>query len=328
MHRATGHNARHIQDWNMGRGTKIKVIRAGDVIPQIKDVTVDPKTIPIFPEVYDDGGFKWHWDRADIVLDEIENNRYVQIKRSLHFFQTIGVKGIGPKKIEYLWDIGLISPEKIIKATIGELSIAKTMGAKSSTTFYNNIREAMRQTPPDRFLVASTTFKSGIGRKLLKQLFMHIPNILYLSTDEIRKELTVNKIKGFGPARIKNISENIPNFMIYLNSFAEEDIKYAVDYYIKQNEEIKTRGYNPLIKDKKFVLTGFMMKTDYELEDYIYSHHGDFASTVTSSVEAVISGNLLDITKKMIEAQELKVPILSIEEFSKRYNVPLKRYER
>ncbi len=61
--------------------------------------------------------------------------------------------------------------------------------------------------------------------------------------------------------------------------------------------------------------------------NYIYDHHGDFATTVTSDVEAVISGNVLDVTQKMIAAAKLGIPVLDIREFSERYDVPLQRFE-
>jgi NAD-dependent DNA ligase len=82
-----------------------------------------------------------------------------------------------------------------------------------------------------------------------------------------------------------------------------------------------------MIDGKKFVLTGFMGVIDYELEDYIYDHGGDFVSTVTSDVEAVITGNVMEVSKKMVAASELGIYVLTIQEFSERYNIPLKRFE-
>lgn len=327
MTRATAHNARHIQDWSMGKGTKIKVVRSGDVIPQIKDVDVDGKISPIFPPSYEEGGYEWHWKSSDIILNEIETNREVLIKRIVHFFETIEVPRLRQKTAEKMYDAGMTTPESIANSTVTEMIKIKGIAEKTAKFFHTTIREVMSHTPPDRFIVASTTFKTGIGRKLLKQLFRYIPDILDLDQETITKRLTDDKIPGFGKSRIKNVSEGIPKFRQYLNGFTELDVERAISYYVERIKTIAEQGYNPLIKDKRFVLTGFMGRIDYELEDYIYDHRGDFTSTVTSDVEAVISGNIMEVSKKTVTAAELGVPVLTIQEFSERYNVPLARFE-
>lgn len=93
LHRASAHNAAHVLDWHMGKGTKIVVTRSGDVIPTIKDVTVDAKLSPILPG----DTYAWHWSDSgkDILLDDIEGNPKVQIKRITHFFTTIQTPQLG-----------------------------------------------------------------------------------------------------------------------------------------------------------------------------------------------------------------------------------------
>ena len=325
--RATAHNARHVSDWSMGKGTKVKVARSGDVIPQIKDVTVDSTISPIFPKIYDDGGYEWHWDKSDIILDDIENNREVHIKRIIHFFETLNVPGLGPKTIEKLYDSGMETAESIVKSPVSEFIKIKGIGKKKAEGYYENIRKIMAITPPDRFILASTTFKSGLGRKLLKDLFKFIPNLLLLNSKEITDYFTKNKIPGFGPSRIKTISEGIPEFKSYLDSFMREDINKAIHYYIDRMKELDVKGRNPLINGFKFVTTGFLQSFDVDLEDYISDHNGTFVKTVTSDVSAVICGNVMGTTDKMLNAAKLGVKVLSLSEFVKYYNVPLKKFE-
>jgi|SRR5579862_9758914 len=328
MTRATGHNARKISDWNLGKGTKIKVVRSGDVIPQIKDVDIDPKIVAIFPLAYDQGGYEYHWEKADLVLDEIETNKEVLIKRIVHFFSTIEVPRLKQKTAEKMYEAGLTTPESIVKSTVKDLIKIKGIGLKSGQFFYDKIREVMTTIPPDRFIVASTVFKSGVGRKLLKKLFRQIPNIMDLSEEQIRNYFKNHKLPGFGPSRIDNISRGIPHFREYLDSFAKSEIKKSIENYIEKNERLKRDGYNSLISGKKFVLTQFGFVEDYELEDYIYDNNGDFSDTVTSDVSAVIYGASTEISKKMIAASDFGIPVLSIQEFSENYNVFLKRFEK
>ena len=325
--RATGHNARHIQDWNMGKGTKVKIVRSGDVIPQVIDVVIDENIQPIFPKMKDDGGYDWHWEKSDIILDEINTNKEVLIKRASFFFETIEVPGLREKTIEKLYNAGLKNPEVIVKAEISDFIKVKGIGKVKAASFYNEIRRAFERIPPDRLMVASTTYKSGVGRKLLKQLFREIPNILSMSTEEILVFFKKKKIHGFGPARIDIISKGIPEFRKYIDSFASADINKSIDYYTNKLKEIDRIGYNIYINKKKFVTTGFMGKVNYDLEDYIYENGGDFVETVTSDVTAVICGNISDIKKKMEEGYRLKIPVLTLQEFSERFGVPIRSLE-
>jgi NAD-dependent DNA ligase len=94
-----------------------------------------------------------------------------------------------------------------------------------------------------------------------------------------------------------------------------------------RRENIKSGKINMKIRGKVFVTTGFYGHMDLDIGDYIYDHMGNFSDTVTSMTEAVIAANLLDVSKKMTEAQNLKVPVLSMEEFLKKYDINIKKGE-
>jgi len=317
LHRASAFNAAHVRDWSMGKGTKIKIARSGDVIPHINDVEVDINIIPIYP---DEERGEWHWERSDIVLNEVDSNKWVQIKRISYFFEVIGVPGIREGTVKTLWEYDFNTIEKLTQAKPEDLIKVKGIGKKKSQDFYKNIHEVMRKTRLDRFLAATTTFKSSIGRKLIIRLMSKYPNVINDDPETIRKHLSKkeNKIPGFGPKRIESVARDMKNFREFLYSLNEDDVKHAIEYNQKR---IKTIVKNPLIDGKKFVLTGFM-KTNYELEDYIYDHGGDIIGSVTSDTEAVISNNILEISKKMISANELGVNVYSMSEFANMFKTP------
>ena len=179
----------------------------------------------------------------------------------------------------------------------------------------------------DRFIPASSTLELGIGRKLIKQLMRYYPTILDDDQATIKRMLTKKEIPGIGAKRITNIANNIPKFREFLYSLNEEDVRYAIEKDAERREKIASGGYNPKVRGRTFVLTGFFGKIDYELEDYIYDNLGNFSTAVTSSTEAVVSGNLLDVTSKMLAAQTLKVPVLSVEEFVKKYDIPYSKFK-
>jgi len=326
LHRASAFNAAHVKDWRLGKGTHIKVLRSGDVIPTILDVTVDDSIQPIYPPLVILGSLGtdkgWRWKGSDIVLNDIESNRIVHLKRMEHFFTVIGVPRLREKTLEKMWDVGLKNIKAITLAKSSDFQKIKGIGKKSADDLYKNIHTTMRNTRIDRYIPASSMLGSGFGRKLIKQIFNYHPTLLEDDPATLKIILTKKNIPGIGPKRIDNIVENITKFKSFIYSLGKEDIDYAITQDIKRREMIKNRGYNEKIKGKTFVLTGFFGKIDYELEDYIYDNFGSFSNNVVAGVEAVITANLMDVTSKMLNAQKYNIPVLSIEEFVKAYNIP------
>ncbi len=329
--RATAHNAGHIRDWNMGLGTKIKIVRGGDVIPVIKDVEIDKSVVPIFPGEE----FLWHWSKEKfIVLDDIENNKYVQIERLIHFFSTIYVKGLGEKTIEKFWEDGLTTIKLIINTSPERFLQIRGIGKQKSKSLYENIHNSLQNTPLDRYMVAYTNFELGIGRKLIKQLLRVIPDLLTreISSEELLKKLwDIKKTKGlpgFGPKRIKETAEQVPIFREWLLSLNRKDITTAIENQLRRQEKLKRNGYNQDIMGKTFVLTGFLNRPDFELEDYIYDNMGDFITTVTSGVTAVICASLGNITDKMMQAHSFGIPVFTVKEFKERFDAVYQDYSQ
>ena len=323
MHRASVFNAGHIRDWNLGKGSIIKVVRSGDVIPTIIDVEVNPSIEPIFPPSY----IKWHWKGNDIYLDDIEGNQTVQIKRMEHFFFTIGVPRLREKTLEKLWLYGYRDIKSVTNAKPADFIKIKGIGKKTAEAHYRNIHEVMRSTRLDRFIPASTTLSLGIGRKLVKQLMRYHPTLMEDDEATLRIVLTKKKIPGFGVQRIENVASNITKFKEFLYSLNKDDIIQALDKDKETREKIKKQGYNEKIRGRTFVTTGFFGRMDYELEDYIYDNMGNFSDTVTSSIAAIVTANLLMASKKITDAQNLNIPVLSMEEFITKYDIPYSKFK-
>ena len=92
---ASGKNAKFMVDNCIGTGSIVKVARDGDVIPGIFEVvTPSPTGIAELPDIID-MPFHWTASGVDIVLDDIESNPEVQLKRLISFFEKMGVTGFG-----------------------------------------------------------------------------------------------------------------------------------------------------------------------------------------------------------------------------------------
>lgn len=312
IHRATAHNAAHVRDWNMGPGTIIKVVRSGDVIPQIKDVIVNENIEASLPsDTYD-----WYWKSRDIVLKEIDRNPRVQQKRILHFMQVIEIVGVGEKTVEKLFYNGFDNIKKIVNAKPSSLMKVKGIGNVMANKIVENFNKTISTTPLDRFLAALTVTDFKLSRKLVKEVLRAFPDILDVkrSPSEIMKMLQSKKIKGIGVKRLEMISTQFPLFREMLFDLNQEGITNAIKYNKEFYKNLERKGYDKFIKGKTFVLSGFM-KTPYELEDYIYNNMGEVDTSVTSKTSAAIAYTNTTLTTKILKAREFAIPIYTQQEF-------------
>src|SRR4029078_2793425 len=274
---------------------------------QIKNVIVDKNIDVIYPnEAY-------HWVSHDLFLDDI-NHPMVKIKQMLHFFKTIGLRNFGEKTAEKFYEYGFEKAEDVIKATVKDFLKIKGFGVKKANNYYDSIHSLLKRLPLDKFVLAAP-YKTS-GRKLLKTLFKFVPNLFDLSNEQILK----CKVPGFGPVKLKNVTEWVPKVKLYLDSFVKEDLIAAAIY---NKDRLSNLTINSQINNKNFVFSGFLMNTPDELEDYIYDHGGDVIAKIDKSVNAVICGNVQDLTEKVKLAYELNIPVYTVDEFVYKYNVKL-----
>lgn len=327
IHRASAHNAKHVQDWSLGPGTVLTVKRAGDVIPQIHDVEVNRQIPPSFP-IPRGPEYSWSWKGSDIVLNNIDDNVDVKIARNIHFIEVMGVRGVGEGTVKKLFEAGFKTIQSITNAKMDEFRKLKGFADKRTANLYNGLHAALRSAPLDRYLEASTTFNSGIGRKLAKDLFRAIPNLLDMTSSEISSRLKKTKVPGFGPKRIDSVSEGMPKFRVYLDSINKDDIKVAIDNHIRNVDKLKRGDVNKLVFGKTFVFSGFYGHLDMELEDYLYNNGADFSSEVTDQTSCVVAASLANITSKMTEAFSRKIPVYTVEEFARAFKVDLAKFKK
>jgi NAD-dependent DNA ligase len=84
---ATGFNADYISKNNIGIGSKIVIIRSGDVIPHIKEVlTPSLNNKPLFPDI------DYVWKGKDIMIDNDIKNRDQDIKTYTYFMKSLNKK--------------------------------------------------------------------------------------------------------------------------------------------------------------------------------------------------------------------------------------------
>jgi NAD-dependent DNA ligase len=301
---ATGFNADFIVKNNIGVGSKIVIIRSGDVIPHIKEVlSPSLNNKPLLPDV------SFVWNKKDIVLDDIKKNREQDIKIFSIFMKSLNIKGIGEGIITKLYDASYDTLEKII--TITKEDLLKIDGIKEKSA--NNLIEALKDIYKKKCLdimFASNILGRGLGERKLKLLIDTYPFIC--ENQEKALKLTkddIIKIDGFGPVTADAIIKNLKSFLDFYNSIFKS--KVVADDEEDEEESIET---NDKYKDNIYVFSGIR---DKELEKVITNSGGKIANVVNKKTTLLIVKSLDDTTVKVETAKKYNIPIITFEKFIK-----------
>lgn len=308
IHRATGVNAYNcVKKHKIAVGTKIKVTRSGGVIPKLVEVLDGGSETPCLPEIE----WKWQWKGRDIVLCDPDSCPEVHLKRNIHFFIVMQIKGIREGMLRRMVTGGLDELDDILAASKEALRKVKGIGPKKSEQFYNDIRSGIAKVKLHRLMLASNCFPSGIGKTYIRQIVTEIPTLLVEEEKVLFGKLL--KLSGIGKVRATNIIAGLKKFKVYVKKYP-----HVEENNLRFLQELQAKGYNKKVKNNAFVFTNL---DDDDLEDYIYDHHGVIRKKVDRSVTAVVSGNISALTTKQRDAAKLGVKVYTLKEFKEQFDI-------
>jgi len=298
---ATGFNADFIVKNKIGVGSRIVIIRSGDVIPHITEVlSPSLNNKPLMPDL------PFIWNKKDIILDDIKKNREQDIKIFSSFMKALNIKGIGEGIITKLYDASYNTLEKII--TINKDDLLEIDGIKEKSA--NNIIEALKDIYKKNCLeimFASNILGRGLGERKLKLLIDTYPYIC--ENQEKALKLTkedIIKIDGFGDITADAIIKNLKAFLDFYNSIFTSKVVIKKD----NKEELINDKY----KDNTYVFSGIR---DKNLEKIIIASRGKIGNIVNKKTTLLIVKSLDDATVKVETAKKYNIPIITFEKFIK-----------
>ena len=106
----TGFNAKYILDNKIGKGSIVKMIRSGDVIPYIQEV-IKSSDKALMPENLDD--YTWSENAVDLVLKDISNNENIRLKQLISWSTDLDIPFLKEGNIKELMKQGYDTPEDI-----------------------------------------------------------------------------------------------------------------------------------------------------------------------------------------------------------------------
>lgn len=297
--RASGYNAKYIEEEQIGPGTVLRITRSKDVIPKIIEIIKPTKAQ--FP----DRPYKWDKNHVDIISTHKGVSSTACVKLLAGFFSKLGIKHVSEATVKKMYDDGLNNLFKILSANKARLAKIPTFGERLAERTYDNIHNRLQNVKLATVLGSSGVFGASIGRRKIEQLLRYYPDILddYKRISEKELERKILKVEGYSDITAKQIIKNVR----YADRFKEK-IKPFVSF-----SEEKRVGDSLL--GKKFVFSGFRSA---ELEDEISQRGGQTTSSVSKNTTAVIA-ETKTATGKVKKAIDLGIGIYTREEFKDKY---------
>ena len=308
---ATGFNAKYIKENKIGKGSTLRIIRSGDVIPFILEVLKPCKKADL-PSHLD---YYWNETKVDIILENKEGSPAVRVKVIMNFFNKIKTEGMGEGNIKKLVKSKFNSIEKIVKMTPSDFMTIEGFQTKSAKKLHKNIQDSLLKASLEQFMAASNIFGVGWAEKKFKLITKVHPNIMKLS-EKYEYYKLVDKIMiidGFQEKTAKQFAKGLPQFIKFVKNFP---VKLKLK---SENEEIKksTSNKNKLIMEGSIVLfTGFR---DKDLEKLIEKYGGKVVSGFSKKVTQVIVADLNSTSSKIKAAKESGIPLFTKKTFVKKY---------
>jgi NAD-dependent DNA ligase len=303
---ATGFNGAFIKDNKIGIGAIIELIRSGDVIPYIKEVTVpaEEAKMPSVP-------FKWNDTHVDVMLENIADDPTVKEKNITMFFRGIGVEGLSSGNISRLIKAGFSTVPEIIHMSEQDFLTVDGFKGKLSNKIYTGIKEKLKEATIIELMAASNIFGRGFSEKKMEIVITELPDILISDESDDEKISAVASVKGMANKSAEALVYKIADFKEFLSECDLEDKLYETA--VKKNID----QAHPLF-NKSIVLTG---TRDNAVIDFLKNVGAKQSSSVSKNTFLVIAKNKDEDTGKAEEARKINVPIMSVEEFIQTYSV-------
>ena len=309
---ATGKNGRFIKDNNIGVGAIVKIIRSGDVIPDIIDV-INGASLPLMPTEE----YEWNETNAEIILKNVEDNETVRLKKITKFFKDLKIEGLGEKNIEKIINSGNDSLSKILLMTIDDYKKVENFGKVMAKKVHDGIKEKVSKASIAKLASASNIFGRNFGEKRINAIIIKEPKII---TEDISKEEKVDKIKiidGIGLKTAKQFVENIEEFKEFIKLVKLED-------KFKNSEKSNSEKSNldldlDSLNNKIIVMSDFNSKkiTKKEMETKLEKLGVKIEKSITKKTDILITGDISSETTKMKKAKEYNIEVIDVDSFIK-----------
>ena len=298
----SGFNMKYIVDNKIGPGTEIQIIKSGDVVPYIYKIIKCSESAQM-----PDESVKWHWNdtHVDAIVDDMESNDDVRVKRIISFFSVMKIAGVGEGVVNKLVNAGYEEIKTILELTPDVIAGIDGFQLKSATNVYNSIHKVIDSPQPlERVMTASNVFGLGLGEKKFKMVINTIhPFFKTWKKGKITKA-DIMKVEGFSDKSTDIFMTGMPKFIEWLD--LHKMIKLDLESDIKMDIPGEFSGM-------VVVFTGVR---NVAMENMITEGGGIIGSGVTSKTTMVVAKDITENTGKIKTAREKGIQLMDIDDFA------------
>ena len=323
---ATLHNEDEIERKDIRIGDTITIQRAGDVIPQVVtvDLTKRKKNSKkyLFPKKCLCGAeTKKELSKSKKKYDAVRRCtkgyecKFTAKEKLKHIVskEAFNIDGLGKKVIEQFWDLNLIrKPSDIFNLDYNKIKTLEGWGDLS----IKNLKKAINNSQSislDKFIYSIGIRHIGQeNAKILASFFVSIKEFSQLFDLNTRVQLLKNlaDLDGIGETQIQSIN----NF--FLNKTNSKFIKDLIYKLNIKNYSFKNIGGK--FSNKKLMFTGgFQNMSRSEAKAIAEKNGGKVLGSISKKLNFLIVGESNPTKKKIDQAKELNIKILSEKEWNK-----------
>ena len=300
---ATGFNAKFIVEKSIGVDAIIEITRSGDVIPYIVSIVKKAKE-PDMPTI----PYTWNETGVDIQTNAYEDEMVV--KRIASFFAEVGIKHVGEKNVQKMYESGYDTLLKIIMASKNDFEKVPSFGKKLAERSWDNIHNGLKDLSLPLALGASGVFGIGLGTKKITTLMNDFPDLLEVTGTMKNEDILerIIKVDGFSHITAKKVVDNL-----------EEAKQFIVDMrqFATFKDASSPQSSEGCLRDMKIVLSGFR---DKKLEEDIVARGGKVTTTVSKQTSILVVASVdAEPSGKAAKAKDLGVQIVQVKDFVNRF---------
>ncbi|QFT13280.1 BRCT domain-containing protein [Vibrio sp. THAF190c] len=308
----TGHYVGNLKEKGIGIGSRVSVIKAGEIIPAIQSVIIG-STDHNLPSCCPHCGAEL--DKRDITLNEIVNDKSKKVIKKeanwfctndeckgkarafiMYHFELVKAQLFGKATVNKLIEGGFNSVESVYKMTRNDY-LSCGLGEGQTDNLISEINRVKSSPINDYQLVASLGI-SGLGRGTGKKLFAHynIKDISTLSVDQL------SSIRGFGKVNSDSITNALSKSALL--PFLLEAYEKVIIHTKAQAEISASLKHSSPLAGKKVVFTGTCSRPRSEMSNIAIELGCEVQKSVVKGTDYLVCGE--KVGAKKIEAAQKK----------------------
>jgi len=326
---ATLHNEDEIKRKDIRVGDTIQIQRAGDVIPQVVLVDISKRNKDskkfIFPNKCLCGSLtKKEFSKSTKKEDAVRRCtkgyecKFIAKEKLKHLVskEAFNIEGLGKKVVEQFWDLNLIKePSDIFNLNFDKINTLEGWGNLS----IENLKKAILKSK--NISLEKFIFSIGIrhigqeNAKVLAAFFISIKEFSKLFDKGKISQILINlkELDGIGETQI----ESIENF--FSNQMNAKITKSLINQLSIKNYSRK--NISGKFSNKKIMFTGGLNNMSRsEAKSLAERNGGKVLGSVTKKLDILVVGSSKPTKKKIDQAKELKIQIMTEKEWNKMLN--------